>query len=107
MRGDSERPHPRDLSPPTPVSASRRKAAFTGSPQRTRLSSSANETRHHNPQPSPSPRQAQQWSSTFPLATRAKTALAPIPPRNVPEGIPRFSIPNRHSLLGSTSQLSS
>ncbi len=51
--GVSERPQPRDRSPPKPVSASRRNAAFTGSCHRSRAASSR-ET-HHGPQPATFP----------------------------------------------------
>ena len=49
--GVSERPQPRDRSPPKPESASRRNAAFTGSCQRSRAASSANDTMVHKPAP--------------------------------------------------------
>ena len=71
--GDSDRPQPRERSPPKPLSASQRNAAFTGSIHRSRAASSAK--RHHRPQPAPAPKF--EARRRVPLASRRSAGRPP------------------------------
>src|ERR1035437_421625 len=65
--GVSDLPQPRDRSPPKPLSASNRKAAFTGSCHWSRAASSRKPTTVHRPHPSRNSMQAVACRSLQPL----------------------------------------
>src|ERR1019366_4437615 len=65
--GVSDLPQPRDRSPPKPVSASSRKAAFTGSCHSSRAASSWKPATVHSPHPSRNSMHAVAWRSQEPL----------------------------------------
>src|SRR5215472_4598620 len=97
--GGSDLPHPRERSPPKPLSASNRKAVFKSPAHRAWAASSANETTAHRPAPARNSRQAVECRSALPVS-RSTAALNRTPGRNGP-GRP---IGTRQPLAPSTAQ---
>jgi hypothetical protein len=95
--GASDRPQPRDRSPPNPLSASRRNAALIFSDHLSRAASSANETTVHNPDPARNSMQPVECRSLVPVR-RSTPAFE----RTVVRNGPGFPAGTRQSLGPST-----
>jgi hypothetical protein len=84
--GASDRPHPRERSPPKPVSANKRNAAFTFDDHFSCADSSKKETTVHRPDPARNSMHAVEWRSLDPVK-RSTPALDRTAVRNGP-GLP-------------------
>src|ERR1700733_4925853 len=102
ISGISERPQPRDLPPPNPLSASNRRAPSRGCFQRSLAASSEKEAISHKPPPGVNSKHAVECGATLsPL--RSTAALERTLTRNGPCAPPEI----KHSLAPSMAQFSS